>query len=288
MSRHSLLAGAASLSFMLAACGGGGSEGLASTPPPPPPPTATPANLSSIYPFSAPPAGVTSSVAFASIGALQSVHWNAEATAYELEFDGYTNARPKVMVSGEFAESAVLLAADGTALPYSMLAWTGFSYTRFGHIGPMDSSAAGDGGAFAFGIATLPGGVPMTGTATYLAQIDGHAGDWGLYGNALFQFDFGAGTLSGYMDPHTNGPMESPELPRYNFTQTVFSQGSTTFSGSFDVIGPSPSSFSGQFTGPHAEELMASFSAPFLDWSDGTEVPDTWNVMEGVIVGKRP
>ena len=286
MTRHSLLAGAAGLPFLLAACGGGGGD-IASTPPPPP--AIAPAELSSMdEPLSAAPAGVTSSTAFASIGALQSVSWNADAKAYELQFDGYSNVRTKVTASADFAETAALLAADGTSLPYWMQAWTGFSYTRFGYIAPMDSTARGDGGSFAFGIATLPGAVPTTGSAVYAAQIDGHAGDWGLYGTAQFQFDFGAGTLSGYMDPHTNGPMESPWLPRYNFTETVFSPGSTTFSGSFDVTGPTPSSFSGQFTGPKAEELMASFTAPFLDWSAGTEDPNTWNVMEGVIVGRRP
>jgi len=287
MARRSWLVGAASLSFVLTACGGGGEGNVASTPPPPPPPVVSPTVSASNFPLSAAPAGITSSVDLTSIGALQSVRWDADAKAYELQFDGYSGVRTKVTDSAAFAEGASLIAADGSPVPYVMQAWTGYSYTRFGHLTPTDASAKGDGGAFAFGVATLPSGVPLTGSATYDAEIDGHAGNWGLYGTAQFQFDFAAGTLSGYIDPHTNGPMESPVLPRYNFTDTVFSRGSTTFSGSFDVAGPTPSSFTGQFTGPNAEELMATFTAPFLDW-DANEVPSNWNVIEGVIVGKRP
>ena len=78
--------------------------------------------------------------------------------------------------------------------------------------------------------------------------------------------------------------MESPPLPRYTFSQTVFSPGSTTFSGSFDFSGPTPSSFNGQFTGPNAQELMAQFTAPFRDW-DAQENPTVWGVMNGVMVG---
>jgi len=284
ISKH--LAAASAAAFALAACGGGGG-GVASTPPPPPP-VISPAVVASDNPLSAAPAGVTSSANLARIGVLQSVRWDAGSQAYELQFDGYSNVLTKVIGGGTFAESANLIAADGAQLPYAMQAWTGYSYTRFGHIDPVGSGAKGEGGAFAFGVATPAGAVPTAGSATYDAEIDGHAGDWGLYGTARFQFDFGAGTLSGYMDPHTNGPMESPALPRYNFTQTVFSPGSPTFAGAFDVTGPSPSSFSGRFTGPNAEELMASFTAPFLDWGNASEVPDTWNVMEGVMVGKRP
>jgi hypothetical protein len=226
--------------------------------------------------------GVTSTTDLAAIGALQDVRWNAEKGAYEVEVDG-TAARVLPTTAGPAGGAGNLIAADGSTVG-SIMAWTGFEYTRVGHV--TAAEAGGPTGAFAFGVATPAGGVPTTGSATYDATIDGHAGSWDLDGTAQFQFDFGAGKLSGYMDPHTNGPMESPPLPRYNFAQTVFAPGSTTFSGSFDVTGPTPSSFQGQFTGPQAQELMATFRAPFLDW-DANGVLNSWGVMEGAIAGRR-
>ena len=275
-----LLGGVGALA--LTACGGGGGGGGNFTPPPPvTPPPSPPA--ASANPISAPPLGVSSTTDLASMGDLQAVRWNAEAGAYEVQVGG-TLAKIAPTVAGPYAQIGDLIASDGSKLPYSIEALSGFDYTRLGHltsIAPLGSPTY-----FAFGVATPSGAVPTAGTATYDATIDGHAGSWPVYGTAQFQFDFGAGALSGFMDPHTNGPMESPALPRYNFTQTIFSVGNTNFSGSFDVTGPTPSSFQGQFTGPQAQELMATFTAPFLDW-DANEVPNTWGVMEGVIAGRR-
>ncbi len=228
-------------------------------------------------PLSQAPAGVTSTTNLASIGVLEDVRWNADLNTYEVTYDGIA-ARISVTEAGSFAESGKLIAADGSVLN-TVQALTGYSYTRLGYAGFAD-------GGFAFGVATPAGAVPTVGTASYGAELTGHAGEWQLYGTALFQFDFGAGTLSGYMDPETNGAFGSPDLPRYTFTDTVFSRGSTTFSGSFDFKGPASSSFEGRFTGPNAEELMASFKAPFLDWDDKGE-PTKWGVMEGAIVGKQ-
>jgi hypothetical protein len=228
-------------------------------------------------PLSQAPAGVTSTTDLTSIGVLKDVRWNADLNAYEVTYNG-TDAHIVRTGGAAFAESGNLVAADGSTLN-TVQALTGYSYTRLGYTGFAD-------GGFAFGAATPAGAVPTVGTASYDAELTGHAGDWQIYGTALFQFDFGAGTLSGYMDPETNGAFGSPDLPRYTFTDTVFSRGSTTFSGSFDFKGPTPSSFEGRFTGPNAEELMASFKAPFLDWDDKGE-PTKWGVMEGAIVGKQ-
>jgi hypothetical protein len=278
--RKQLLAAAGLL--VLTACGGGGGGGNNFTPPPPvsPPPPPPSANAN---PLSAAPLGVTSTTDLTTIGSLEDVRWNAQAGAYEVQI-GTVAGKVAPTAAGPYAQGGDLVAADGSKLPYTIQALTGFDYTRLGHIAsiaPLEAPTY-----FAFGVATPSGSVPTTGTATYDATIDGRAGSWPVYGTAQFQFDFGAGKLSGYMDPHTNGPMESPALPRYNFTNTVFSAGSTTFSGSFDVAGPTPSSFHGQFTGPQAQELMATFTAPFLDW-DANEMPNTWGVMEGVIAGRR-
>lgn len=269
-----LLACAAST---LSACGGGGGRiEVASIPPPPTPPPPPPAASD---PLLAPPKGVTATTQLASIGAFQDVKWNADLAAYEVVIDGASGK----IVAGPMAHNIV--GADGSArYTVSTIAQPTFEYTRIGEVETLPDYS--NPRAFAFGVPTPAGSVPTTGNATYDAQVTGQAGSWPVYGTAQFQFDFGAGTLSGYMDPHTNGPMESPPLPRYTFSQTVFSPGSTTFSGSFDFSGPTPSSFNGQFTGPNAQELMAQFTAPFRDW-DAQENPTVWGVMNGVMVGRR-
>ena len=271
--RH-LLMGTAALA--LAACGGGGS-GLRTIPMPPatPTPAATPTGA-----LSAPPGGVTGTTSFTTLGDQLTIRWDADAKVYEISVPGGGAGKVVQTFAGEFGASGDLVATDGSKI-YSVSAPNAYSYT-----GEIELFNSNSHLITAFGVPTPVGGVPTTGSATFDAQLNGHAGQWPLYGTALLKFDFGAGTLSGYMDPHTNGPMESPTLPRYTFTQTVFSAGSTTFSGSFDFAGPTPSSFQGQFTGPNAQELMASFKAPFLDW-DANENPTVWNVMEGVMIGKR-
>ncbi len=282
--RH-LLIGCASLA--LAACGGGSGGSGAGTsfiPAPPPTPVTTPTSASN--PLSAPPAGVTSTTDLASNGAIGEVRWNAALQAYEVEVPGYPDARVVSTSRGPYGEVGDLVAADGSTLPLVMLAWTGFQYTRLGHFASSNGSPSG--GAFAFGVPTPAGAVPISGTATYSAQIDGvaytsdGAAAWGLHGGATFNFNFAAGTLSGYIDPQLNGPMEVPALPRYTFTNTVFSAGSTTFSGGFDVVGPTPSYFQGQFTGPAAQELMAEFRAPYFD-----SFSNSWGELIGAMAGNR-
>ena len=285
-----LMASAAILAT--AGCGGGGS-GVASTPTPPatptppPTPTPTPTPTATGTPLSAPPAGVTVTTNLASIGALHDVRWDAAAHAYVVSIGDYSGAVIKAGDAGPFGQAGTVVATDGSEA-YGLLAWTGFGYTRFGHYYPRAGSGQQQG-AFAFGVATLPGAVPTTGSASYAAQIDGWAYDskgvvtWGLSGAASFTFDFAAGTLSGQMKPVLESAWDPPPtLPTYNFTGTVFSRGSTTFSGNFDVTGQTLGSFQGQFTGPNAEELMAGFSTPYFDtYLNG------WGALQGVMAGKH-
>ncbi len=149
-------------------------------------------------------------------------------------------------------------------------------------------------GQFAFGTPTMSGSVPTTGSATYDAKVWGtgtapyvSAGqEYDVSGTALLNFNFGSGALSGSMQVDLTGPAGRFSAPTYNFAQTVYSSGSTSFSGSFMVPGSSTSSqFSGQFTGPGADELMAQWSAPFVDPTrSGTPVEGT---MTGVWIGQR-
>jgi hypothetical protein len=210
------------------------------------------------------------------------IRWNAELKAYEVQLPGYPAGKIVQTSFGPFGASGDVVVADGSKIS-SAFARIPYSYTGMIEL----SNATGLTPQYlAYGVATPTGSVPVTGSATYGATLDGIAtavsGSYSIYGNASLQFDFGAGKLSGAMDPQLNGPFDTPTVPRYTFTQTVFSSGSTTFSGSFDIRGPTPSSFRGQFTGPSAQELMASFTAPFQDFDK------SWGVMNGVMIGKRP
>jgi hypothetical protein len=202
------------------------------------------------------------------------IRWNAALNAYEVTLPSGSLGR--IVPNQPGSNYGTVVSQSGTVLaPFAAISRTPYDYTSWVSVG---SGIAG------FGIATAPGAVPTVGRASYVAEIEGSASaplyEFVVNGSAVFQFDFGAGTLSGYMDAKLNGPMGGPDLPRYNFTQTVYSAGSTTFSGSFSISGPTPSLFHGQFTGPAAQELMVAFQAPF---SNGGE----WGTMTGVMIGKK-
>jgi hypothetical protein len=131
--------------------------------------------------------------------------------------------------------------------------------------------------------------VPVTGTAAYNALILGAstARLAQVTGTAALTFDFGMGKLSGHLDPVLHDPtglgFDDAPLGRYDFVNTVYSAGSTGFSGQLsnaDVAGLG--AFNGLFTGPSAAELMARWSAPY-HFPGFTET----NQMFGVLVGKR-
>jgi hypothetical protein len=103
-----------------------------------------------------------------------------------------------------------------------------------------------------------------------------------VFGSISFLFDFGKGSLAGEMKPELEGGWDAIPLGTYTFRDTVFSVGSTSFSGAFKVPGSdAPSFFSGNFTGPNAVELMGSWKAPFVD-----PVSNTSGTMAGVFLGK--
>jgi hypothetical protein len=140
----------------------------------------------------------------------------------------------------------------------------------------------------AFGTATPTSGIPTTGSATYDALLRGFAADsrWDVSGTASLQFDFGAGTLVGHLDPillNANG-LASVSLGTYTFVNTVFGAGSTTFSGGLQKTGIAQlGSFNGLFTGPAAQELIAHWRAPYVN-------PDSSTSSEifGVLIGRKP
>lgn len=297
----------------LAACGGGGGSGPQSTPPapgtrvcpdgtvvpatqacplpPPPPPPASPA----IFP------DVTTDKSFAVLG-LEADSINTSASAlrrdgfsvrYDVASQGYLMDLPSTeefrLVSSLETESywrgSVQTGFYGSTLydifkprstnPEIQLAYTSFAAT----------SGYYSLGLVAFGSATPDSGVPVTGTATYNALIAGRPLDvvGAIRGNATFQFDFGAGTLSGKMDPVLELNSILTNLGSYDFVNTVFGVGSATFSGRLSTSGTTTlGAFDGRFTGPAAEELMARWTAPYRN-----PTSQQWNEMFGVIVGRR-
>jgi hypothetical protein len=136
----------------------------------------------------------------------------------------------------------------------------------------------GDGDTYGFdaiGMATPASGVPIMGSASYTGQILGdtreiHSNVPMVIGGSIeLSFDFGLGSLSGSISPVLSATSGSDALARINFADTIYSDGSTTFSGKFDTDLAGLNSFTGLFTGPHAEELIGNFVFPYRSPIDG-------------------
>jgi hypothetical protein len=247
--------------------------------------------------------GVTTNTNFAVLG-LEAAQQNIPATS--LSRDGfsvrYDAATQNYMIDLPSTDEFRFVSDSEDAAFWYGFNWTGYydgtyiqvlkptstnpeiqlSYTSVGVTSGYYSS---EFGFFAFGSATPGSGVPVTGSASYSAIIAGRPLDnFGrIDGDATFQFNFGAGTLSGHFDPVFEDGPTIASLGTYNFVSTVFGVGSPTFSGGLSLAGaPSLGAFDGRFTGPAAQELMARWTAPYLN-------PSThqWNEMFGVMVGKK-
>jgi hypothetical protein len=154
------------------------------------------------------------------------------------------------------------------------------TYTSFAEY----TEPTGQFGDVAFGQATPAGSVPVTGSATYSAFAAGYAPGTVIRGSATLQFNFGAGTLTGSFDPYIYDALAgNTPLGHYDFVNTVFGVGSTSFSGELSEAGVAEhGTFNGLFTGPTAQELMARWTAPLLD-----PATHTTTTMFGVWVGKH-
>lgn len=266
----------------LAACGGGG--GLASIPPPAvsptplPPPPPPPPRASA-------PFGLTTDTKFATIGDEVEFRWSAAAGAYELGVSGGPVER---LTLGDSSATAENHYPPSSHFGLTLRKDLDLRHTNLGVI--FENGWGGPIGLFAYGIPTAAGDVPLSGSASYAAQVKGRAGQgneawvYNVSGSASLSFDFGAGTLRGQFDPRIdNWTDDFRELGRYDFVNTVFGVGSTSFSGglrhgSFSQLG----SFSGLFTGPQTAELMARWNAPYVNpWTSEQ------GTITGVWVGKK-
>lgn len=212
----------------------------------------------------------------------------AAGTLANIEYDG---------TAGQVATATYSQVTDGTSSTLQPVhvfipvpkAGDAYSYTSFGYWqGDIGTAQNGEDlhseGYFAYGIPTASGDVPMTGTASYAATIRGMDSAMGLAfpveGDVRLAFDFGAGSVSGWMHPQIIDDFDGffVDYGQYNFKQTVYSTGSTTFSGKFAVpnLPDADSFFDGRFTGPGAQELMARFAAPYMLNSQSGTISGIW------------
>jgi hypothetical protein len=148
-----------------------------------------------------------------------------------------------------------------------------YTYSRVASWG---SQADGRQGWFAFGLPTPTGQVPLTGSATFNGFAQGSSDILeadNLYGGFVptpvdgavtLDFDFAGGVLNGSMTLALPDGMQPAYIGTFNFKETVFSRGSTTYSGRFDTPVAGQNFFLGRFTGPGAEETIGAWAIPFL------------------------
>jgi hypothetical protein len=304
-----LMTGMAALA--LTACGGGGSSGEVASIPPPPSTVVTPTPLPSAAPVTSLGQIVASAVPdqpLAAMGGIvrpdssdRDVASTAEADQIKLRYDSAAGQYQIQVPPGSSWEGLLYNSSTGAFItgtpssPYIKFpesAATGYKYSALASLflGPSPSGVFASGDAF--GIPTPSGGVPTTGSASYSGTIAGFttetASAWGAWGaaevegNIHLSFNFGGGTLAGTINPSIRFGPQSNALDPLNFTNTVFAPGSTTFSGSFATTLSGTNAFSGQFTGPQAQELIGSFAFPYTSHDDGKVYQAT-----GGFVGKQ-
>ena len=284
------------LALGLTACGGSDGGGIAAIPAAPLTPTPTPTaaalsvhlitNVSGDTTF----AGQGSTFDWQSGGHSQTdppqVRYVAATQSYEVKVPSDTFRTVFPASSG----NPFLIGSGANPIgSFSDSSTAGLSYSNL-----ISWSASGTtGGVLAFGIPTSLGNMPVQGSASYAGLISGFSTEkkynvWDgddflafVGGTIGISFNFGAGTLSGSISPVVYGNTQS-SLGEIPFKNTVYSTGSTTFSGEFDTAVPGTNNFSGQFTGPAAQELIGSFAFPYVSLGDGK----TYNA-SGAFVGKH-
>lgn len=290
----------AALALAVSACGGEGGGGVAAYSPPPSTPTPTPAPTATAYD----PGPIFASAAsqqFAILNASKSgdtlaIRYDAATKVYDVSIDGgaYQPLRPFDVTPN----NSGLFYSFGAAADHGYVGLDvpgGFSYSR---IGAFRQTNPKIDGLTAFGMATPAGSVPMTGAARFTGPIEGitdasaGGGFAGAGGTVQLSFDFTAGTLSGALHPliSWSGPFDggAQDLGTYTFTNTVFSPGSTVFSGQFTTTVAGANGFNGQFTGPAAEELIGKWTLPFVWSSDPNAGGDGLvHSASGVMIAKQ-
>ena len=306
-----LLASATTLALSLTACGGGG--GSASFLPPPPPPPPPPQAAVAI--FAQPVVGEFASVG-ASANASDITNLNAplgtistadadqlhirftNAGQYEIELPG--QEWDQLIPYGQGTEGTVITDSDNDVL--LVLSGSKDKGYKYSELASYRTGGPDTIGALAFGTLTHAGAVPTTGSATYngivMGKSDVIASDSFdgpnraiVTGSVKLDFNFAAGSLAGAMTVGLDDMAGDPlALGTFDFKNTVFSAGSTSYSGKFDSSTAGQNFFLGQFTGPNAEETIGAWALPFvLDTGNSTiEADHQPHQLFGAWIAKKP
>ena len=309
---------AASAALALSACGGGGT-GTAFRPEPtplPPPPPPPPPQAEAVTIFTNPtPQDYASVGVWSNIGDLSTPPYDVQLTGitsaessqpkirytadgfYEVQLpgDGFsrlihddsianpTSGNTVFELQSQMNRSFVITGSRNSGYRYSEMA----KWAR----PDLDFAQTVDMGFVAFGTPTPEGGVPVTGAANFQGQILGvtdlpaTACDCGfpiaVEGTVALNFNFGAGTLGGSMSMALTSGWGAVPVGDYNFTQTVYSPGGTTYSGRFDTNLSGDNFFLGRFTGPGAEETTGAWAVPFTFGGGTHQAIGAWIAKKG-------
>ena len=285
----------------LTACGGGGGGANVALVPPTLPTPSPPVMGASVTIFPS----VTTSTDFAVLGYELSDDGSLAKDGFAVRYDATSQSYIFDLPShapGEFRSTSSDPTYWSGGLPTNSILWPPMnvlkptatnpliqlSYTSFAYYlqaGPMEDVPDG---VVAFGVPTAASAIPTNGSATMNAIVSGIISDnrGTVGGTATFNFNFGAGTLSGQFDPvvfpyYAN---TSSAAGTYTFNNTIFGVGRPTFSGAMTHSNPQLNgAFNGTFTGPAAQELMARWTATYF-------IPGVTPAPEqifGVMVGKK-
>jgi len=167
--------------------------------------------------------------------------WNAATSKYEVMAPGYDgwNRLEALSSSNGTPYNYDVFGSDGTKLPLHMPVFAPPHFNpRAGYVGRAHILEGYTSVTqFAFGLATAPGDVPVSGTMTCEFSED-EIGSGGL------TFDLTAGKVSGWAEPFW-----APD--RYELVQTSFATGATTFATTFGAGGL----LEGRFFGPQAANV---------------------------------
>ena len=256
------------MAFGLAGCGGGGGGHVATLPPPPPaPPPPPPPPTFVLIP------GAATSQQFAVEGASHLTSGDAPqldtADQLQVRYDASSNLY-EVQLPGSDTWSALSAISESEAQGGGVRVVTQYGGYQYSNVIQWFADSL-PSGVEAVGMSTPADGVPVIGTATYTANAIGRTSESAgpalvvpeVAGTMTFNFDFAHGTLAGSalfdLDPEWHDYTLGP----FTFRDTVYSTGSTSFSGRFDTDVAGLNSFGGLFTGPNAEELMGNFALPY-------------------------
>lgn len=264
----------------LAGCGGGG--GGSETPPvqvPPPPPIGSPPPApvpipTVIYP--PPPSAIGSPTDFVLLGVPQlsdnnliptsnlSLRWLGQPATYRLRV---SDVGEGVLHQLNARDTALkLVNSDGQTL------MTSLDIPRpLGRYAGLLSKYGSPFFSVAFGLASDPARLPVTGSRTYRNLV----GDTGYL--AQVEVDFATREIRGFIDIAWSDAWGPYDPVRYPITPAVLPPGTGEFAMSFPVQGaPSLGQITARFAGPQGEELMIAWRAPIWNFYD-----DKWETYWG-------